>query len=193
MHKTIQVIHDEHSSISAMLQSMNLMIERGPKGNPKLFFDVLRAMLFYIEEFPERLHHPKESEYLFPAVLKHSPELTETLESLELEHQKSSQLGMQLQHLLLAWELLGESRKSAFVQAANAYLNFYFNHMHIEHTVIIPQALKVLSESEWAAIDFHFQSNVDPLSYSKGEDETFHHLFTTITNHAPAPIGLGDD
>jgi len=63
MHKTIQVIHDEHSSISAMLQSMNLMIERGPKDNPRLFFDVLKAMLFYIEEFPERLHHPKESKY----------------------------------------------------------------------------------------------------------------------------------
>jgi hemerythrin-like domain-containing protein len=193
MSKTIQVIHEEHSSVSAMLQSMNLMIERGPKGNPQRFFEVLRAMLFYIEEFPERLHHPKESEYLFPAVLKHSPELKATLESLECEHQKSSLMGKELQHLLLAWELLGESRKSAFVKAAQAYLNFYFNHMHIEHTVIIPQALKVLSDSEWAAIDFHFESNVDPMSYSKGEEETYKHLFNTITNHAPAPIGLGDD
>ncbi len=193
MHKTIQVIHDEHSSISAMLQSMNLMIERGPKDNPRLFFDVLKAMLFYIEEFPERLHHPKESKYFFPAVLKHSPELNETVDSLEHEHQRSSNMGKDLQHLLLAWELLGESRKPAFIKAAQEYLNFYFNHMHIEHTVIIPQALKTLSASEWAAIDFHFASNVDPLSYSKGEDATFNHLFTTITNHAPAPIGLGDD
>ncbi len=26
-----------------------------------------RAILFYIDEFPEREHHPKESEHLFPA------------------------------------------------------------------------------------------------------------------------------
>jgi hemerythrin-like domain-containing protein len=193
MHKTIQVINDEHSSISAMLQSMHLMIERGPKSNPHLFFEVLRAMLFYLEEFPERQHHPKESDYLFPAVLKHSPELKDTLDALDCEHQQSSNMGKELQHLLLAWELLGESRKDAFVKAAHEYLNFYFNHMHIEHTVIIPQALKTLNDSEWAAIDFHFALNQDPLSYSRGTDETYKHLFTTITNHAPAPIGLGDD
>jgi hemerythrin-like domain-containing protein len=29
------------------------------------FFDVLRAMLFYVDEFPERLHHPKESALLY--------------------------------------------------------------------------------------------------------------------------------
>jgi hypothetical protein len=36
-----------------------------PRGAPPPF-DVLRAMLFYIDEFPERLHHTKESELLFP-------------------------------------------------------------------------------------------------------------------------------
>lgn len=172
---------------------MNLMIERGPKDNSHQFFDVLRAMLFYIEEFPEHLHHPKESEFLFLAVLKHCPELKQTIESLDLEHQMSSDLGKTLQHLLLAWELLGDSRKNAFVTSIREFLNFYFNHMHIEHTLIIPQALKFLSESDWAALDFHFENNVDPLSYSKGSDEIYKHLFTTITNHAPAPIGLGDD
>ena len=41
-----------------MLRSMLMMVERGPGDNPEKFFDVLRAMLFYIDEFPERLHHP---------------------------------------------------------------------------------------------------------------------------------------
>jgi hemerythrin-like domain-containing protein len=27
---------------------------------------VLRSMMFHIDEFPERLHHPKETELLFP-------------------------------------------------------------------------------------------------------------------------------
>ncbi len=32
-------------------------------------------MLFYIDEFPERLHHPKESNMLFPKVVKLTPKV----------------------------------------------------------------------------------------------------------------------
>jgi len=52
---------------------MTMMVERGPGDNPEQFFDVLRAMLFYIDEFPERLHHPKESDLLFTRVVRASP------------------------------------------------------------------------------------------------------------------------
>ncbi|MCZ2088943.1 MAG: hemerythrin domain-containing protein, partial [Burkholderiales bacterium] len=54
-HRSLEIIRDEHSSLAAMLQSMRLMVDRGPQDDPRNFFDVLRAMLFYIDEFPERL------------------------------------------------------------------------------------------------------------------------------------------
>ena len=62
----LKIIREEHAALSAMLRSLALMIERGPGDQPERFFDVLRAMLFYIDEFPERMHHPKESDLLFP-------------------------------------------------------------------------------------------------------------------------------
>ena len=37
-----------------------------PRATRRSAFSTLRAMLFYIDEFPERLHHPKESDLLFP-------------------------------------------------------------------------------------------------------------------------------
>ena len=67
-HESIQIIHDEHGALSAMLRSLGMMVERGPGDEAESFFDVLRAMLFYIDEFPERLHHPKESDLLFPRI-----------------------------------------------------------------------------------------------------------------------------
>ena len=73
-HRSLEIIRDEHSSLAAMLQSMRMLVDRGPQGNPKNFFDVLRAMLFYIDEFPERLHHPKETELLFPRVAAAAPD-----------------------------------------------------------------------------------------------------------------------
>ena len=36
-------------------------------------FALLRAMLFYVDEFPERLHHHKEDELLFPRVRARCP------------------------------------------------------------------------------------------------------------------------
>ena len=42
----------------------------------------------------------------------------------------------ELQHLLLAWELIGETRARPFVDAAQEYVRFYLEHMRIEDTQI---------------------------------------------------------
>ena len=68
---TLQIIRDEHAALAAVLRSLLMLVERGPQNEPECFFDVLRAMLFYIDEFPEKLHHPKETELLFPKVRQH--------------------------------------------------------------------------------------------------------------------------
>ena len=71
----LQIIRDEHAAVAAVLRSLLQMVERGPGDEPMRFFDVLRAMLFYIDEFPERLHHPKESDLLFPKIARVAPQL----------------------------------------------------------------------------------------------------------------------
>ena len=73
--QSLHIIRDEHASLAAMLQAMMQLLERGPAQDAQNFFDVMRAMLFYIDEFPERLHHPKESNLLFPKVVKKAPEV----------------------------------------------------------------------------------------------------------------------
>ncbi|MBA4267776.1 MAG: hemerythrin, partial [Comamonadaceae bacterium] len=76
-HEALRVIRDEHATLAAMLQSLMQMVRRGPdpegKDQHELYFDVLRAMLFYIDEFPEKMHHPKESDLLFPRVARAAP------------------------------------------------------------------------------------------------------------------------
>lgn len=72
-----------------------------------------------------------------------------------------------------------------------AYLDFYRRHMHLEETVILPEALKVLSDEDWHLLDAAFARNSDPLSGSAPRDPVYERLFTTIATKAPAPIGLG--
>ena len=64
-HAAILIIRDEHRALAAMLRSLLNLVADGPGDQPHRFFDVLRAMLFYIDEFPVRPHHPKESKLLF--------------------------------------------------------------------------------------------------------------------------------
>ncbi|MDR3370242.1 hemerythrin domain-containing protein [Rhodoferax sp.] len=189
---SIQIIHDEHTTLASMLRSIGMMVERGPGKKPQDYFDVMRAMLFYIDEFPERLHHPKETELLFPPVARLAPETREVIERLDNDHIKGEAAVRELQHLLLAWELLGDTRREAFDTAIKRYLGFYLEHMRLEETVVIPAALKVLGDADWLEIDAAFAANCDPLTGKYPRDPIYDRLFTRIVNHAPAPIGLGE-
>jgi hemerythrin-like domain-containing protein len=188
--RTLQIIHDEHTALAAVLRSLTMMVERGPGDEPERFFDVLRAMLFYIDEFPEKLHHPKESNLLFPKIARTCPELMPVIRKLEDDHMQGEGLVRELQHLLLAWELLGEARRGAFTRALQEYVRFYLGHMKTEETQLLPAAEKALSPEDWATLDAAFEKQRDPLAGGE-RDPSYDRLFTRIVMTAPAPIGVG--
>ena len=189
--RSLQIIRDEHASLAAMLRAMHMLVERGPGAGPKNFFDVVRAMLFYIDEYPERLHHPKESNLLFPKVVKAAPKVLGAVDRLERDHMYSEKAARDLQHLLLAWELLGPSYREAFVTALSKYIDFYVGHMTLEEEVILPEAERALGASDWAEIDAAFAQNADPLTGQYPPPAEYERLFSLIVQRAPAPIGLG--
>lgn len=191
LHQSIQIIRDEHAVLAALLRSLEMMIERGAGNEPENYFDAMRAMLFYIDEFPERLHHPKESELLFPRVARLVPETQALIARLDQEHASGEAAVRELQHLLLAWQLLGESRRAAFAAAAKRYLAFYLEHLRLEETLVLPAALKVLGATDWQELDAAFATNCDPLTGKYPRDPAYDQLFTRIVSRAPAPIGLG--
>ena len=82
-HTALSIIRDEHQALAAMLRSLLMLLDKSRKDRQPPPFDVLRAMLFYIDEFPERHHHPKESDLLFPKVARIAPDLMPVIERLE--------------------------------------------------------------------------------------------------------------
>jgi hemerythrin-like domain-containing protein len=188
-HLALDVIRDEHQALAAMLRSLSLLLQQSRREGPPPPFDVLRAMLFYIDEFPERLHHAKESELLFPKVRARAPELAPVLEKLERDHVAGERAIRELEHLLLAFEVMGEPRRAAFEAAAERYIANYIEHMAREEADIIPAARRLLSEADWVELDAAFAANKDPLTGHEPEDG-YRPLFRQIVNSAPAPIGL---
>jgi hemerythrin-like domain-containing protein len=187
----LQTIRDEHASLAAMLQSMRLMVEKGPSDNRRQFFDVLRGMLFYIDEFPERLHHPKESNLLFPKVVMLAPKVMGAVDKLERDHMRSEKAARDLQHMLLAWDLLGSGRRAAFEEAMGQYIDAYLEHMNLEENVILPEAERCFSDEDWQLLNEEFAKNADPLTGQYRPTEAYERLFTLIVTRAPSPIGLG--
>ena len=195
-HEAMRVIRDEHASLAAMLRSLKQMVKRGVdpegKGEHDRFFEVLRAMLFYIDEFPETQHHPKESELLFPRVAKVAPHTMAVIDQLERDHHQGENRVRDLMHFLMAWEYMGETRREAFETAVNQYIGFYLEHMRLEETVVMPEAEKHLTDADWHALNAAFATNQDPLNHNAPRDPQFDRLFTRIVMLAPSPVGLGD-
>lgn len=186
----LNVIREEHQALSAMLTSLSMLLKQARQAGVVPPFDVVRAMLLYVDEFPERLHHRKESELLFPKLRERAPELAPVLERLEREHQEGEHAIRELEHLLLAFEVMGNSRRDVFEAAAERYLRFYIAHMALEEAEVLPAARRCFSAADWAELDAAFAANRDPLTGHEPEDG-YRPLFSKIVLKAPAPVGLG--
>ena len=186
----LNVIREEHQALAAMLRSMKMLLAQAHRERTSPPFDVLRAMLFYVDEFPERLHHRQESELLFPKVRERVPALGPAIDRLQADHLRGEASIREVEHALLAYEVMGESRRDPFERAVDRYVAAYLEHMALEESEILPAARRMLTEADWVELDAAFAANCDPLSGHE-PDEEYRQLFHTIVNNAPAPIGLG--
>jgi len=189
-HLALDVIRDEHLALSAMLRSLSMMLSHARRNDHLPDFDVVRAMLFYVDEFPERLHHTKESQLLFPKLRQRAPELGPVLDRLDREHAQGEKAIRDLEHALLAFEVMGVSRRDAFESAVERYIRFYLDHMGIEEGELLPAAQRLFSAEDWAELDAAFATNRDPLAGHEASED-YKPLFHKIVMQAPAPIGLG--
>lgn len=190
MHQTIRVLKDEHAALSAMLRSALQLLAQCRRTETLPDFAVLRAMLFYLDEFPEQQHHRMESEILYPKLRARTPLARGLLDRLDYEHARGGRRIREVEHALLAYEMMGASRRGAFEQAMESYVDFYLAHMALEEQEILPLAARVLHAADWAELDAAFDRSRDPLVGHPPPAE-YEALFTRIVNLVPAPLGLG--
>jgi hemerythrin-like domain-containing protein len=195
MHSTLRIIRDEHGVLSAVLRSISLLLSESRRRSLPIDFTVLRAMLFYIDEFPEKIHHTKESDLLFPKLRARSDALSAVLDRLDADHASSHRAVRELEHDLLALEMMAEARDAAgrrdeFESNVQTYVTAYLEHIRLEESEVLPLAERVLSAGDWAELDAAFMKNRDPLTHREGDD-AFRPLFKRILMTLPAPLGLG--
>jgi hemerythrin-like domain-containing protein len=192
MSKVLNTIRDEHRSIAAVLHGMRYFVDKIRTRKAKIDPRVFRAMLYYLDTFCERMHHPKEDRYLFSALRRHGKEAAAVIDELEKEHAHGGDSLRRLEQQLLRYEEGGEGEFPAFARAAESFIQEYWDHMRKEEEQVFPAAEKLLSAEEWRVIDAAFDENRDPLAASRGTKD-FDKLFSRIANIAPPPIGVGPE
>lgn len=182
--KALAIIKDEHRSLAAVIHGLQHVIAQARAGGVEPDFALLRAMLFYIEQFPERLHHPKEESFLFRLLRERTREYDGVLADLERQHHEGSASFARLRQALDVFEAAQGDAADGFASALEPFAQTQWQHMGFEERVILPAACAHLSDADWREIAQAFTENRDP-RFGQQADEAFNELFTRILNMAP--------
>jgi hemerythrin-like domain-containing protein len=189
-YQALSVLKDEHRSLAAVLHGMGFLMQMAVDSDATPNFAVLRAMVYYLDAFSERSHHPKEDAYLFHALRQRTDTANSLLAEVECQHAEGAKLIRDLEQALIRYQEGGAQHRAAFAKFVKEYSDFHWNHMRMEEDQILPLAEKYLTPLDWERIATAFCTNHDPLAGLDAGKE-FEELFSRIVQLAPAPIGLG--
>jgi hemerythrin-like domain-containing protein len=185
MASTIDILRAEHAALATLLVAAADLLATSRVEQVMPDFNVLRAMLFYVAEFPERHHHRKESTLLFPRLRARTPLSRCMLDHLDEDHRRGEARIRALEHTLTAFQLLGEPRRASFEVELSRYLDFYLTHMAHEENEIFPLAEQTLHARDWQELDAEFTAGLDPLAGATPEME-YAVLFDRLRPHLPS-------
>ena len=187
----IQVIRNEHRSISAVIHALEYLAEGVDAPGPPPDFRMLNAILYYVREYPERLHHPAEDRELFTRVRARTSEANALIATLEAEHARGEARLHALTTALNRLEAGALGSTAAFKEAVQVFADEYLAHMRKEEHELLPLAERTLEASDWAAIHGVFVAHRDP-GFEDGSAGEFDRLLQRIAGIAPPPLGFGE-
>lgn len=195
--QAIAILRAEHRALAAVIHGLVFLVREARTRDATPDFDLLGAMLRYIEAFPERLHHPKEDAWLFARLRARHPAAAPLLDRLQQEHADGALRMQALAASLAQWRDCASDggqvarQREAFATLVDRYAAFHWEHMRQEELEVLPLCVAHLDRDDWNAIDAAFAANADPLSDSTPATE-FDALFRRIVAAAPPPVGTAD-
>ena len=190
MPRTLSIIRDEHRTIAAILHGMEYLVREVRAQRKKVDPKVFQAMLYYLDTFAQRVHHPKEDKYLFGLMKARSEAAARVIAVLEDEHAAGEESLRRLAQAMIRYEEGGEKELAGFEREVGNFVEGYRNHMRKEEEQLFPLALGVLTPLDWVMVDAAMEEHTDPLAAAR-EETNFDQLFNHIVSIAPPPIGVG--
>lgn len=190
LNTALAILHDEHRSLAAVIHGLRYVVRLAQHNGTPPDFRLLWAMVYYIDSFPQKLHHPKEETYLFARLKQRTHAADDVIGVLEEQHRTGSHHVQELERTLGAYEAGKADGLRVFSLALDGFAEETWKHMELEETELIPLAKQYLEARDWVEIGQAFGQNGDP-RFDHTQDMEFRELFSRIVNLAPPPIGLG--
>lgn len=183
----IAIIKQEHRALGSVMHTLQQVVQEVLTHRIEADHALIACMLYYLDVFPERCHHPKEDEYLFRSLRERTSSADAVLDELQAQHVRSAQMTAYLQQLFVHYLGGAPDGLRHFADAVESYAMFLGDHMEQEEQRVLPLAETYLQQSDWQAIDAAFRANKDPLGGADAQQE-FRRLKQRITNLLPRKL-----
>lgn len=184
----VSILHQEHHALSVVTQLLQRLLADIASEHAEPDFALFAAALCYIDDFPERCHHPKEDEYLFGALRQRTTEFNTVLDELQADHVRSSQMMRYTERALVHYQAGAPDGFARFKDAVDSYAVMLREHMATEEH-LLEHARACLAEEDWERIATAFLENDDPLFAAGGRKE-FRQLYLRIVRLLPRKVRL---
>ena len=188
MDAAVATIKQEHRALGTVMEALQRLLADVAALRAEPDFALFSAALYYIADFPERCHHPKEDEYLFQALRRRTAQFNAVLDDLQAEHVRSAQMMTQLQCALVHYQGGAPEGLKMFRSAVDAFSAMLGEHMRKEDE-LLARARDCLAEEDWSRIASAFSANGDPL-FGGNRREEFRKLYSRILNLLPRKMKM---
>jgi len=159
----IGTLLEEHRALRTVLGILERLLTDAAERGTVPDFALISSALYYIDDFPERVHHPKEDAHLFVALRRRTNRFDSVLDRLQAEHIRGAQMLARVLRELVHYQGGASNGLRKTRAAVSAFAVMQYDHMRCEEGVLLASR-DYLTEDDWTAIARAFAATNDPLS-----------------------------
>lgn len=191
MTQALDIIHAEHATMWRVLALLDHLHQELQQPGQEPDIELLQMIFDYFSGYSERMHHPKEEQYLFATLRRRHEHSATLIDELEQEHCHGRELVEQLRQRLAEMREHYPHGRDSFMALLADYIAMARQHINHEEQDLVPLARQHLTTVDWETINHAFSDNRDPLFGEQTQHE-FRELHRRLTHFAPAPYGVAD-
>ncbi len=188
--RALAVIEAEHRNMRLVANALGALSERLAAAPTADDLHTVALIADYLDAFPARYHHPKESDLLFARIRRRTCDGATALARLDNEHRVCPLQVARIRALAGSVGAGDRAGVAGLIEECSSFCATLEAHMRLEEEVALPLARRVLLDEDWATIDVAFAAHRDPLGDPRADGDVAL-LRARIIQLTPAPEGVG--
>jgi hemerythrin-like domain-containing protein len=170
--------HANIAKILELLESEILAIEVGKTPD----YPLLQDIMCYMNQYPDRFHHPRE-ELVLEKLVARDPTARTAVEDALDQHISIGLAGREFDRLLRTSDVDSVHVREGIGAAGFAYIRALRQHMLLEDKTLFPMATAALTNTDWLSVDRAIDAIEDPL-FGKMIADGYERLYRLIIDQA---------